>query len=265
MKQTLKEKRILITGASSGIGREIAIESAKRGASLILVGRNMKRLYETYELCATENSKDRHYYIVSDFAKDNAVEDLCDYLKALDEPIDILVNAAGYGEFVPYDQVSYQTMKQMFEVNTLSLMYLTQQMAIQMVKQGHGHIVNVASMAGKIATPKTTVYSATKFAVIGYSNALRLELRGTGVSVTTVNLGPVKTAFFDHADPSGKYLESIGSLALDPKRVALKIVKQFNHPKREINLPAIMEFGAVVYPLVPKIADYLTSTIFNRK
>lgn len=265
MRQTLKNQRLLITGASSGIGREVAIESAKRGASLILVGRNMKRLYETYEACATENSTARHYYIVSDFAKARAVEDLCDYLKALDEPIDIAVNAAGYGEFLPYDEFSYEAMTKMFEVNTLSLMYLTQQMAIQMVQQGHGHIVNIASMAGKIATPKSTVYSATKFAVLGYSNALRLELRGTGVHVTTVNLGPVKTAFFNNADSSGHYLDSLGSLALDPHQVALKIVKQFSHPKREINLPFIMEVGAILYPMVPKLADYMASTVFNRK
>ena len=85
--------------------------------------------------------------------------------------------------------------RNMFEVNVLGMMVLTQQVAIQMAEQKHGHIINVASIAGKIATPKTAVYSATKFAVLGFSNALRLELKPLGINVTTVNPGPIETAF----------------------------------------------------------------------
>lgn len=265
IKQTLKGKRILITGASSGLGRDIAIESARRGASLILTGRNMKRLYETYEDCATLNTAARHYYLVSDFSRPGAAEDLCDYVDQLDEVVDVVVNCAGYGVFKEYDEFSYDEMRQMFEVNVLSLMLISQRMAMRMVRQGHGHIVNIASMAGKIATPKTTVYSATKFAVLGFSNALRLELAGTGVSVTTVNPGPMKTAFFEKADKSGRYLASLGNMTLDPKRLAHKIVAQFNHPHREINTPRIMEVAAVIYPVFPRVCDYLTRTIFNKK
>lgn len=82
--------------------------------------------------------------------------------------------------------------RNMFEVNVLGMMVLTQQVAIQMAEQKHGHIINVASIAGKIATPKTAVYSATKFAVLGFSNALRLELKPLGINVTTVNRGRSK-------------------------------------------------------------------------
>lgn len=265
VRQTLTGKRILITGASSGLGREIARQSAKRGASLILTGRDMKRLYEVYEDCATLNTRDRHYYIVSDLARPTAAEDLCNYIDALNEDIDIVVNCAGYGIFKSYADFSLAEMRSMFEVNVLSLMLISQRMAIKMVQQGHGQIVNIASMAGKIATPQTSVYSATKFAVLGFSNALRLELAGTGVSVTTVNPGPVKTSFFDRADKSGHYLESLGKQVLDPVKLATKIVRQFNHPKREINAPTYMEVAAVVYPIFPKVGDYLTRTIFNKK
>ena len=75
-----------------------------------------------------------------------------------------------------------------------------------MIEAGQGHIINVASMVGKMATAKSTVYSATKFAVLGFSNALRLELKPLGVAVTTVNPGPIQTEFFDKADPTGTYL-----------------------------------------------------------
>ncbi len=81
-----------------------------------------------------------------------------------------------------------------------------------MAERRQGHIINIASMAGKMATAKSTIYSATKFAVLGFSNALRLELKPLGVAVTTVNPGPVATDFFDKADPSGSYLEKVINL-----------------------------------------------------
>ena len=82
-----------------------------------------------------------------------------------------------------------------------------------------------ASMAGKIATANSSVYAATKFAVIGFSDALRLELADKGVYVTTVNPGPIETSFFDQADPSGAYLESVKKFVLSPKYVAKKIIR----------------------------------------
>ena len=85
-----------------------------------------------------------------------------------------------------------------------------------MAERRQGHIINIASMAGKMATAKSTVYSATKFAVLGFSNALRLELKPLGVAVTTVNPGPIETNFFDKADPSGSYLEKVGQIVLEP-------------------------------------------------
>ena len=93
------------------------------------------------------------------------------------------------------------------------------------MEQGRGHIINIASMAGKIATANSSVYAATKFAVIGFSDALRLELADKGVYVTTVNPGPIETSFFDQADPSGAYLESVKKFVLSPKYVAKKIIR----------------------------------------
>lgn len=114
--------------------------------------------------------------------------------------------------------------EEMFWVNVLGLVQITQILALKMREQGEGHIINIASQASKVATPKSAVYAATKFAVRGYSNGLRLELKPLGILVTTVNTGPLRTDFFTRADQSGTYLEKLDKWVLEPDKVALRIV-----------------------------------------
>ena len=114
-------------------------------------------------------------------------------------------------------------------------------------------------MAGKIATPKSSVYSATKAAVLGYSDALRLELKPLGISVMTVNPGPIRTKFFDKADKSGNYLEKINGIVLNPELVAEKIVHSIGTAKRELNLPFFFNIANVGYTLFPRLGDFLAA------
>ena len=128
-----------------------------------------------------------------------------------------------------------------------------------------GHIINIVSMAGLIATGKSSLYSATKFAAIGFSNALRLELMPFGVHVTTVNPGPIRTTFFDQADPDGSYVKAVDRYILEPDFVAKKIVKNFGKPKRELNLPWLLNLTHKLYTLFPRISDKLACKMFNFK
>ncbi len=129
-----------------------------------------------------------------------ALEELVAELYQRYGKIDVLINNAGYGIFEDFDKISDQGIHQMFEVNTFALMNLSRLVASGMKEIRQGHIINIVSMAGLIATAKSSLYSATKFAAIGFSNALRLELMPYGVYVTTVNPGPIRTGFFDQAD-----------------------------------------------------------------
>ena len=153
----------------------------------------------------------------------------------------------------------------MFEVNTFALMNLSRIFGARMKRAGRGHIVNIVSMAGLIASSKSSLYSATKFAAIGFSNALRLELLPFGVYVTTVNPGPIKTAFFDQADPDGSYVKAVDKYMLEPDFVAGKIVKSFGKKKREMNLPGILNLAHKLYTLFPRIADKMAANMFNYK
>ncbi|NLH30345.1 MAG: SDR family oxidoreductase [Firmicutes bacterium] len=262
--QRLKGKTVLITGASSGLGEQIAYEAARQGASVILTARRSDRLQAIAEHCRELSGAEASMYQM-DLGNPEQVAKVLDTLIKDTSRIDVLVNNAGFGLFAAAVDTPDPVTEQMFRVNVLSLIQVTRRIAAEMQKARSGHVINIASQAGKTATPKSAVYAATKFAVRGYSNALRLELKPFGVKVTCVNIGPMRTEFFDHADPEGSYLTKIARWVLDPKDVAKKVVDCMLTERREINLPRMMEIGARLYVLFPRLGDYLTSTLFNRK
>ncbi|OTP11965.1 short chain dehydrogenase/reductase family oxidoreductase [Enterococcus sp. 10A9_DIV0425] len=260
----LENKVVLVTGGSGGLGAEICYEAAKQGAIVITCARRVQQINEVKEKCR-QLSGNPAYAFQLDVSDPESVEELYEQVKREVGTVDILVNNAGFGIFEDFLSFDLGRAYDMFEVNVLGMMVLTQKFAIDMAENRQGHIINIASMAGKMATAKSTVYSATKFAVIGFSNALRLELKPLGVAVTTVNPGPIETDFFGKADPSGSYLEKVGKLVLDSTKLAKIIVRNMKHPKREINQPVILEIAAKFYGLFPTIGDYLAGGIFNKK
>ncbi|AOF48774.1 SDR family oxidoreductase [Tetragenococcus halophilus] len=260
----LKNKVILVTGASSGLGEQICYEAAKRGAIIIVCARRIQLIGQVKEKCK-QLSQNEAYAFQLDVSDPDSIERMYERVKQEVGAVDCLVNDAGFGHFDNFVSFEQEKIREMFEVNVLGLMLLTQRVASDMLESKRGHIINIASMAGKMATPKSSIYSATKFAVLGFSNALRLELKPFGIAVTTVNPGPIRTEFFDKADPSGNYLENVDAFVIKPNKLAHKIVKQISRPKREINQPAIMEFAARAYQLFPKVGDFLAAGIFNQK
>ena len=172
-------RTILITGASGGLAQEMV--KLLPEDRLILLGRNQEKLEKLYA------SHPQAECIGIDITDSSVVKDLIEELYQRYGQFDILVNNAGYGIFEAFDRISDQQVQEMFEVNTFALMQLSRSIGTHMKEAGKGHIVNIVSMAGLVATAKSSLYSATKFAAIGFSNALRLELMPFGVHVTTVN------------------------------------------------------------------------------
>jgi len=262
----LLNQTVIVTGASSGIGKDVAINAAKSGANLILVARNEEKLIQVKNECTRVGAESaRHEYLIIDMSDPDQISKGVDQAYEINDDIDVLVNAAGFGDFSNYLETDFDTVEKMFRVNVLGLMLMTRLVASKMIDNGRGHIFNVGSMAGKITTPKSAAYAATKAAVIAFSDGLRLELKPFGVYVTTINPGPVATNFFDVADHSGSYLDSVKSFVLDPDKLAWDIVNAFNKNKREINRPRYMELAAVLYKLAPSIGDYFALTLGNRK
>lgn len=262
--QELTDKVIVVTGGSAGLGEQICYEAAKQGAIVVVCARRINLIGKVKEMCEELSGKAAHSFQL-DIADPENVEAVFDKIETEVGPIDVLVNNAGFGLFENFIETDLAVARTMFEVNVLGMMVFTQKAAVQMAERGTGHIINVASMAGKMATAKSTIYSATKFAVLGFSNALRLEMKPLGISVTTVNPGPIETDFFDKADPTGDYLASVDLFVLEPNKLAKEIVNVMGTWKREINRPRIMEGAYRLYTLFPHIGDLLAGGVLNKK
>jgi short-subunit dehydrogenase len=188
----------LVTGASSGIGREFADILASRGHNLVLAAR---REEELNKLKGKLESQYRVNVVV--FARDlsdlSACDDLCAELKRQGIAVDILINNAGFGDFVPFAEADWQKLDTMMHLNMLSLTRLTKLLLPAMLERRHGRILNMASTAAFQPGPLMAVYFATKAYVLSFSQALANEVAGSGVTVTVLCPGPTESGFRDAA------------------------------------------------------------------
>lgn len=264
MSDSLRNKVVIVTGASSGIGRSIVLESAGRGATVILMARNKEKLAEIAAE-AKEISGSTPFVFPTDMSKGDEIEATFKKIIASVQHIDFLVNCAGFGKFETFLDSDMQDATNMFQVNVLGLMYFTRLIGRVMMEQKTGQIINFGSIAGKVPTTKSAAYSASKAAVIQFSNVLRLELKPFGVKVMTVNPGPVYTNFFNIADATGEYANNVKMFMLDPDDVAWQVVHYFGTNKRELNLPISLAFAAKLYNLFPEIGDIISLKFASKK
>lgn len=188
----------LVTGASGGIGLEIARELAARGHDLLLVARSAARLEAlAAELQAKHGVQARA--LALDLAARDAADRLADEVERRGLAVDVLVNNAGFGLFGQHVQTALEDEQQMIDVNVTTLTRLAKRLLPAMVKRGRGHLLNVASTAAFQPGPYMAVYYATKAYVLSYSEALAEELQGTGVQVTALCPGPTASGFQDKA------------------------------------------------------------------
>ncbi|MFC2948244.1 SDR family NAD(P)-dependent oxidoreductase [Virgibacillus sediminis] len=264
MQNRLRGKKVLITGASSGLGAAIAWKLAEHGAVPIMAARSADKLERMAESMNKELGAVSHFYPV-DLVDREKGKEVLEAIVNSHPTLEGLINNAGIGSFQLMEDMEMEEAEYMVELNVLSLMRVTKSLLPHFQSLGKGHIINIASQAGKIATPKSAVYAASKHAVLGYTNALRLELKDQGIHVTAVNPGPVSTGFFKTADPDGSYVKSVQRYMLEPSKVADKIIKHLFTNKREINMPWWMEVGSRFYHQFPGTMETLLKEQFNKK
>jgi len=207
-----KNTTALITGASSGIGREIALELAKRGSRTILVARRKDRLNELAD-DISKNYKTESIALAFDLLEDGASQKIYQELQTKEIDVDILINNAGFGYkglFHDNDILSYRNMNLL---NMTVLTELTYLFSKGMKERNYGGILNVASMAGMGPIPLFSVYAATKSYVISLSEALWHEMKPHNINVTALCPGPVETEFFEVAK-------------MDPKKMSIRTIQK---------------------------------------
>jgi len=192
----VKGRVAIVTGASTGIGHEVARELASRGATVVLASRNREKLEALAEELAPYPGLT--LVIPTDVTDRYAVEALARRTVEVYGSIDILVNNAGSGLFAPIVGGSIENARRLFEVNFWGAVQGIQATVPYMQAQKRGHIVNVSSVAGWMAPPHMGMYAATKFALRAVSDALRVELAGSGVNVSTIFPGLTQTQFTEN-------------------------------------------------------------------
>jgi short-subunit dehydrogenase len=244
----LAGSRVLITGASRGIGEAMARRFAARGARVALVARTEPALKDlAAELDGTAHP--------ADLSDPHDVRGLIERIEADGGPIDALVNNAGIGEPGRFDGQSADAVERTFRVNLLAPAELCRQVIPGMLQRGRGHIVNISSLAGTAVFPGLVAYSSTKAGLSQLTAGLRAELRGTPLRTTLVELGPIPTDMLDGVEdyaPTRDSFDRFRRLRLladvPSTQVADSVVaaveagrRHVRHPKRAVAFPLLAE------------------------
>lgn len=209
----------LVTGASGGIGLELARLCAKGGHDLILVARRREKLDEIAKYL-TGMYNVRAEIIVADLTDPDAPRAVYDAVEQLGLGVDVLINNAGFGQWGLFGRAELPRQLDMIQVNITALTVLTRLFLPRMVTQRKGRIMNVASVAGFMPGPLIAVYYASKAFVLSFSEAIGNELRGTGITVTALCPGPVRTGFAEEAGYATSNLFATPGV-MEPAPVAL--------------------------------------------
>ncbi len=195
----MQTKTALITGASQGLGKELAIVFARNGYNVVIIARHKDALEEVaHEL--SQNYKTEVTVLPHDLSKTNAAEEIVKYLQEKQIEIDILVNNAGFGNYGYFWETDLDEEEGLIQVNITSLVTLTKLLLPKMIAKDEGKILNVASVAAFMAGPMTPLYYASKAFVLSFSQGLSEQLRDTHVTCTVVCPGPTKTHFRWHGE-----------------------------------------------------------------
>jgi short-subunit dehydrogenase len=251
----LAETVAVITGASSGIGAATARALAGEGARVALLARREDRL----EAVAREIRRQGGAALVcrADVTDSVAVHQAVQGVLGQWGRIDLLVNNAGRGMVAPFEATTAEEFRELLEVNLVSVLTATHAVLPEMVKARSGHIINVTSVAGRRGSYYRSAYTATKFALVGLTECLRLELRGTGVNVSLVY--PIYTAT-EFSDAEIRKVEPIRKgPRQSAEQVARAIVSCVRRPRPEVYPYRPARILAVLSVLVPGFVDRLVA------
>src|SRR5205814_335763 len=248
MPHDFADQNVIVTGASSGIVRAAALEFARRGASLVIAARRAEPLEEVARQCRALGVK------CTPVAADVTKPEDCQRLVAAGGTVDVLVNNAGFAVFDDIENAKPEDLEAMMQTNYFGTVWCTQAVLPQMLARGKGTIVNVSSIAGIMGYARMGGYCATKFAMIGFSEALRDEVLGRGVRVALVCPGTTETEFFEKAERGKMPGASRLILAVKPERVAHAICDAAEDGKYRRILPPFAAIYMRMKEITPRLA-----------
>lgn len=256
-----KSKNFLITGASSGLGRALAYKIAEEGGN-ILIGSRKREILENIkeEILSKFNVKVINAFL--DVTDERSIKNFIFVALESFDSIDCLINNAGMGLYSKIEDVTSEDFQKLFDLNVRGVFLLTREVVPYMKEQRKGIIVNVSSLAGYVGTPFMSIYAATKFALRGFTDSLRRELKPFGIKVIGVYPGPFESNFFKNA------INKIGAKSVtknklmwsDSEKVAEKIIKGIKKGKKNIYIKTLWKLIAKIEENIPFLFDLFLSS-----
>lgn len=267
-KQAYKKSRFagrtaLITGASSGIGAETARLLAQKGLKVILVARRREKLKQLADEIIQSGGLAQ--VIQADLSRDEDVQKLLIQIhQGVIQP-EVLINNAGFGWYGYFTEMPESMYMEMLQVNVKAVVKLTREIIPHMQAKGSGAIINVSSIAGGLPNQGITLYAASKAFLDAFSTSLHREMKGSGVQVSVVRPGPVKTEFFETARklPNGGSVPA-EQFSVSAEKVAIAIVNLLEHPRRVVYVPGMLVISKWLEPLFGWLIDHLGPLLLRR-
>lgn len=247
----LKNKVAIITGATGGIGWALAVQLADQGVKLVLAGRNRAKLHKL--LKQIQKNHGQAFYVAEDLNTQLGRQKLIDKARKRYGRIDLLINNAGVSELTLFEQQSEESIQSIIQTNLTMPVLLIRQLLPFMLNQGSGRIVNIGSSFGSIGFGCYSVYSASKFGLRGFSEALRRELYKTGIGVSYISPRATKTGM--NSDSFYQLAKKIGFRLDEPDWVAGKIIKAIRKDKKDTYLGFPEKMFVRINSIFPRRVD----------
>ncbi len=252
----MRDKVIVITGASSGFGRGAALKFAESGAIVVAAARRKRALKELERESKKLGSQIRT--VETDVSNSDDVEKLASRTAREFGQIDVWVNNAGVGTVGRFEEIPLEEHEQLIRTNLLGTLYGSYFAMQEFRKRGKGVLINMSSFAGKVGTPYLSSYAASKFGIRGLDMALRQELEQNqdfGIRVCTIMPASFDTPFFEHSgNHLGRRVKPIPPV-YDPQKVINTIFELAQNPRDEVALGTMGKLGSVQYRLAPKLTE----------
>jgi short-subunit dehydrogenase len=258
----LEGATVIVTGASAGIGRETALAFARAGSNVVLAARRQDRL-EALAL-QIERIGVQALVVPADVGRSEDVERMVRRAIERFGRIDVLVNNAGFGFSGTIEETTEADMRELLDVNYMGAFNAIRAVLPHMRRQGSGHIVNVASVVGKLAFPFHGAYSASKFAIVALTESLRGELDGSGVTATVVLPGSTRTEFFDVQRTNDGHVSAPTGPQQNPDQVARAIVRSVHKPTPEVNVFPGYRIAYGLHGFFPFLRDFAGRQFYRR-
>ncbi len=266
MAESLKGKVVLITGASSGFGKDAAWLFAREGCSVILAARRIDRLQAL--AAAIQKEGGEAFAVPVDVANRNEIELMVETVLDLYGQIDILFNNAGFGRLGWHENLAVERdIETQIDVNLLGVIQVTHAILPHMLKRRSGHIINMSSVAGWIAPPTYSIYSASKFGVRGFTDALRREVQPFGIHVSGVYPGYAATEFGQHTGnhPMRQFSLRRYFPVASSEEIAERVVELAKRPRRALVVPWFYKIFIWAEWYMPWLVDWVTMNLLTKK